>query len=281
MTTTTVIPLGVAATPGRAAHADRRPATALIRRAGFAAAGIGLTFGLWWLGGLWITSNPDTAAFGGFAPGPTLAALWQMAQSGWLWNAAGASLYRVGAGLGWAIAIGVPLGVLIGGSRAAAVTTHLPFQFLRMISPLAWMPVAVIVFATWDAAIIFLIAAAAAWPILFATANGLRKVDPHWFTVARNLGGRGFALLRVIVLPAIAQDLLTGVRLGLGVAWIVLVPAEFLGVTSGLGFAINDARDTLEYDRLTAIVIAIGLIGLTLDGILLALIRRYRWHSAD
>ena len=281
MTTTTVIPLGVSAAPARSPNSVHRPAAALIRRAGFALAGIGLTFGLWWLGGLWLTSNPDTVAFSGFAPDSTLAALWKMAQSGWLWNAAGASLFRVGAGLGWAIAVGVPLGILIGGSRAAAATTHLPFQFLRMVSPLAWMPVAIIVFATWDGAIIFLIAAAAIWPVLFATANGLRKIDPHWFTVARNLGGRGFALLHVIVLPAIAQDLLTGIRLGLGVAWIVLVPAEFLGVTSGLGFAINDARDTLEYDRLTAIVIAIGVIGLTLDGILLALIRRYRWHSTD
>ncbi len=279
--TTTVIPLGVSTSPDRTQLPLRRSAVALLRRASFAGTGIGLTLGLWWLGGLWLAANPDTAAFAGFAPGPTFAALWQMLQSGWLWDAAGASLFRVGAGLGWAVAVGVPLGILIGSSRAAASTTHLPFQFLRMISPLAWMPVAVIVFATWDSAIIFLITAAAIWPILFATANGLRKIDPHWFTVARNLGGRGFSLLRVIVLPAIAQDLLTGIRLGLGVAWIVLVPAEFLGVTSGLGFAINDARDTLEYDRLTAIVITIGIIGLALDGCLLALIRRYRWHTSD
>lgn len=279
--TTTVIPLGPSANPELAPSSPRRQMVALARGAGFAVVGIGLTLGLWWLAGLWLVANPDLVAFGGFAPGPTLSALWQIAQSGWLWNAAGASLYRVGAGLGWAIAVGVPLGILIGGSRAAAAISHLPFQFLRMISPLAWMPVAVIVFATWNGAIIFLIAAAAIWPIVFATANGLRKIDPHWFTVARNLGGRGFALLRVIVLPAIAQDLLTGIRLGLGVAWIVLVPAEFLGVTSGLGFAINDARDTLEYDRLTAIVIAIGVIGLVLDGCLLAMIRRYRWHSSD
>jgi NitT/TauT family transport system permease protein len=279
--TTTVASLKSSANQERRPLASRRPLATLVQRAGFATVGIGLTLGLWWLAGLWLAANPDMAPFAGFAPGATFAALWQMAQSGWLWSAAGASLYRVGAGLGWAIAIGVPLGIVIGGSRAVAATTHLPFQFLRMVSPLAWMPVAIIVFATWDGAIIFLIAAAAIWPILFATANGLRKIDPHWFTVARNLGGRGFALLQVIVLPAIAQDLLTGIRLGLGVAWIVLVPAEFLGVTSGLGFAINDARDTLEYDRLTAIVIVIGIVGLTLDGILLALIRRFRWHSAD
>ena len=87
------------------------------------------------------------------------------------------------------------------------------------------------------------------------------------------------ALLRYILLPAIAQDVLTGIRLALGVAWIILVPAEYLGVTSGLGYAINDARDTFEYDRLTAIVLAIGAIGFVLDGFLVMLIRRASWQG--
>ena len=84
-------------------------------------------------------------------------------------------------------------------------------------------------------------------------------------------------MLAVIILPAIAQDVLTGIRLALGVAWVVLVPAEYLGVTSGLGYAINDARDTLEYDRITAIVLIIGAIGFALDAICLYAIRRYSW----
>ena len=84
--------------------------------------------------------------------------------------------------------------------------------------------------------------------------------------------------MTIVILPAISQDILVGVRLALGVAWIVLVPAEYLGVTSGLGYAINDARDTLEYDRLAALIVAIGMIGFTLDGVLLLLIRRVRWN---
>lgn len=88
-------------------------------------------------------------------------------------------------------------------------------------------------------------------------------------------------MLFVIILPAIAQDTLTGIRLALGVAWVVLVPAEFLGVTSGLGYAINDARDTLEYDRLAATVVIIGIIGFALDAICQQLIARLSWLRED
>ena len=132
-------------------------------------------------------------------------------------------------------------------------------------------------FPTWDSAIIFLVAVAAIWPVLFSTAHGVRRIDPAWFKVARNLGARPWHMLFVIICPAIAQDTLTGIRLALGVAWIVLVPAEFLGVTSGLGYAINDARDTLEYDRLAATVVIIGIIGFTLDLICQQLIAHLSW----
>ena len=88
-------------------------------------------------------------------------------------------------------------------------------------------------------------------------------------------------MLFTIILPAIAQDALTGIRLAVGVAWIVLVPAEFLGVTSGLGYAINDARDTLEYDRLAATVVIIGVIGFMLDLICGQAIRRASWIRED
>lgn len=192
-------------------------------------------------------------------------------------QAAWPSLYRVGSGLFWAVLIGAPLGVLVGRSSFFRAATNIPFQFMRMISPLAWMPVAVLCFPSWDGAIIFLVAVAAIWPVIFATANGLRKVDPSWFRTARNLGAGPWRMITVIVLPAIAQDMLTGIRLALGVAWIVLVPAEYLGVTSGLGYAINDARDTLEYDRLAATVLIIGAIGFSLDMVFQRLIQRFSW----
>lgn len=262
--------------PGRVAFGDFPWS-----RVAHPAIGIGCLLGLWWVGGLLIEMNPDTAAFADFAPAPTFAMLSYLLAEGSLWQTIHPSLSRIGGGLGWAIVIGVPLGIAIGRVPRIRDITHVPFQFLRMISPLAWMPVAVMVFATWDGAIVFLIAAAAVWPVTFATANGLRKVDPSWFKVARNLGARGWQMLAIIIMPAIAQDVLTGIRLALGVAWIVLVPAEYLGVTSGLGYAINDARDTLEYDRLAAMVLVIGVIGFALDWFCLSLIKRFSWIRED
>ncbi|MGF1651143.1 MAG: ABC transporter permease, partial [Hyphomicrobiaceae bacterium] len=185
--------------------------------------------------------------------------------------------WRIGLGLTWATAIGVPIGLIIGRQPIVRAITNMPFQFLRMISPLSWMPIAVLAFSTWDDAIVFLVAVAAVWPIVFATAAGVRRIDPAWLKVARNLGAKPYHMLVAIILPAVAQDILTGIRLALGVAWVVLVPAEYLGVTSGLGYAINDARDTLEYDRLAATVLVIGFIGFTLDLMLQQLISRASW----
>ncbi len=111
--------------------------------------------------------------------------------------------------------------------------------------------------------------------------TGFRRIDPAWFKVARNLGARPWHMLLTIIMPAIAQDVLSGIRLAVGVAWIVLVPAEFLGVTSGLGYAINDARDTLEYDRLAATVVIIGFIGFALDMICGQAIRWASWIRED
>lgn len=243
--------------------------------------GVAGLLGIWWFGAWLIASNPSTASFSDFAPYPTLTRFWQIVSTGDVINMAIPSLYRIGVGLLWACAIGLPLGILLGSNKLARATTNIPFQFLRMISPLAWMPIAVLAFETWDAAIIFLVAVAAVWPVTFATANGLRKVDPSWFKVARNLGAKPWHMLMVVVLPAIAQDVLTGVRLALGVAWIVLVPAEYLGVTSGLGYAINDARDTIEYDLLGAVVLVIGVIGFALDYTFMKMIERYSWVRED
>ena len=254
---------------------------AIIRSAAPSLAGIAGLYAVWWLGGAIVAANPDTSSFADFAPGPALARFYDIVVSGEATRDAIPSLYRVGMGLLWATVIGVPVGILIGRNKLANDTANIPFQFLRMISPLSWMPIAVIAFATWDDAIIFLVAVAAVWPILFSTAAGVRRIDPAWFKVARNLGARPLHILTTVILPSIAPDILTGIRLALGVAWIVLVPAEYLGVTSGLGYAINDARDTLEYDRLAAIVLLIGIIGFLLDFALQHLIQRFSWVRQD
>jgi NitT/TauT family transport system permease protein len=242
-------------------------------------AGVAILLVLWWLGGAVLAANPATNAFKDFAPGPTFAALATMAMDGQLAQAALPSLGRIAAGLGSAILLGVPAGIAIGSVPWLRRATYVPFQFLRMISPLSWMPLAVLVFPGWNGAIIFLITAAAVWPVLFATAQGVSRIDPAWLKVARNLRAGPLQRLLAVIMPAIAQDVLTGVRLALGVAWIVLVPTEYLGVSSGLGYAIDDARDTLDYASLTAIVITIGVIGFCLDAICLAAIRSVAWNK--
>jgi NitT/TauT family transport system permease protein len=255
-----------------------RKARPIAARLGLSAAGVALLLLAWHGGAALVAANPRTASFAGFGPVPAFSALLAML-GGDLWRAVGPSLERVGAGLAWALGLGIPIGIAIGRLGWFATLTHLPFQFLRMISPLAWMPVAVILFASWDGAIVFLIAAAAVWPVTFATASGLHKLDPQWFKVARNLGAGPWHVLVTLIIPATAVDILTGIRLALGVAWIVLVPAEFLGVTSGLGYAINDARDTLSYDRLAATVMVIGVIGFALDAVCLTLVRHFSWQG--
>ena len=236
---------------------------------------------LWGLGGYMISINPKTQSFAGFGLIPTLTSFPELWQLGKLQSAIAASGYRLGMGMLIAIAIGVPIGIIMGRSKRFRELSNSSFQFLRMISPLSWMPIAVFVFAAWDHSIIFLIAIASVWPVMFSTAAGLAKVDPAWFKVARNLGATPVQMLTQIILPAISFDIFTGIRLALGIAWVVLVPAELLGVTSGLGYAIKDARETLSYDHLTAMVLTIGVIGYVLDTCCALLVKRYSWHRGD
>jgi NitT/TauT family transport system permease protein len=240
-------------------------------------AGLAILFALWWVGIELLARDSSMAYFASFGPVPAVRAMASMWHSGQIQSAIWSSGYRLAAGLIIAIAIGVPIGVLIGRIRAFRELSNAPFQLLRMISPLSWEPIAVIVFIGWNSAIIFLIAIAAIWPVMFSTAAGLAKVDPNWFKVARNLGASRWQILTQIIMQAITFDVLTGLRLALGVAWIVLVPAEFFGVTSGLGYSIENARESINYDQLMAMVLVVGAIGYLLDGLIVQLIKRYTW----
>ena len=244
-------------------------------------AGVLIFVGLWQLGGQWVANNPDTQNFADFAPEPTIKALSELVTSGSLVENTLPSLKRIFLGIIIALAIGIPLGVAIGRFTLLNDSTHLPFQFLRMISPLAWMPIAVLIYPTWDSAIIFLITMAAVWPLILSSAAGVKRIDPSWFTVARNLGASEFQIITKVILPAVLYDIVNGLRLAIGIAWVVIVPAEFLGVSSGLGYAINDARDTLEYDTLAAYVIAIGFIGYVLDSSCGYLTKKINWTGAN
>jgi NitT/TauT family transport system permease protein len=259
------VPVGVGLTRSR------------IRGWGYPILGAAVLLGLWWIGGELLYLNRATRTFSGLGPVPTFEAMATMLADGSIARATASSLYRLGIALLYAAGLGLPVGIIFGLSRAFRKASNLPFQFLRMISPLSWEPIAVLAFSTWDEAIIFLITMASIWSVVYATANGVSKIEPAWFKIARNLGARRWHVLAQIVVPAVAQDMLTGLRFALGVAWIVLVPAEFLGVTSGLGYAIEDARETLQYSHLGAMVFVIGVIGFSIDSTLAWLIRRYSW----
>lgn len=272
---------GGTATTDASGSAGIRAVRAVSRGAVNFTVGLAVLAVLWGIGGYLIASNPKTANFAGFGLLPTLQVFPDLWAMGKLQNAAYASGYRLGMGMLIAVVIGVPVGIVMGRVPWFRNLTNSPFQFLRMISPLSWMPIAVLVFSSWDGSIVFLIAFASVWPVIYQTAAGLSKVDPAWFKVARNLGAKPRQMLTQIILPAISFDIFTGIRLALGVAWVVLVPAELLGVTSGLGYAIKDARETLAYDYLTAMVLTIGIIGYALDTICAMLVKRYSWHRGD
>ena len=147
-------------------------------------AGLAILFALWWLGGYMLYINPDTTNFADFGPIPTFKAFPHLWSDGTIPDAMKSSGYRLGIALLIAISAGIPIGILLGRSRRFKELSNSPFQLLRMISPLSWEPIAVIVFLSWDQAIIFLLSIASVWPVAFATAAGLAKVDPAWFNVA-------------------------------------------------------------------------------------------------
>lgn len=226
-------------------------------------AGLGALTLMWSLGVHLLSGGVPLAA--SLAPAATFQSLYELLSTGQLNNHALMSLQRVIVGLGLALLIGVPLGLAIGGSKALENASGTAFQFLRMISPLSWMPIAVMVFGIGDAPIYFLLTFAAVWPVMLNTAAGVRNLDPKWLMLAHSLSAtRSEVLLRIIV-PGILGNILTGVRLAIGVIWIVLVPCEMLGVSSGLGYYILDTRDRLAYSELMAVIVLIGALGFLLD----------------
>ncbi|MBU2510967.1 ABC transporter permease [bacterium] len=230
------------------------------------AMGIFLFVLLWAIGGYFVFNRPGFEQFSGFLPLPTIKAFFLLTKDPDFWLSVLASLRRVIVGILIAFMIGFPVGILIGFYSKFRIITYPPIQLLRMISPLSWMPIALLIFASFEGAIYFLITMATIWPIILNTSLGVMRVNPRWIMMAKNQGAKDSQLVSKIIIPASFPYILTSLRMALGVAWIVLVPAEFLGVSSGLGYIINDARDTMEYDRLMAIVVAIGILGFFLDG---------------
>ncbi|HEY3568914.1 MAG TPA: ABC transporter permease [Thermoanaerobaculia bacterium] len=190
----------------------------------------------------------------------------ELARKGVLIKYIVASLFRVSAGYLLAVFIGIPAGLLMGWFGRARMAFNPALQVLRPISPIAWIPVAILWFGVSDLAPIFLIFLASLFPITTSAMAAVQNIQINYIRAARNFGITGLELFRKVVFPAALPQILTGLRLALGVAWLVVVAAEMIAVNSGLGYLIIDARNAgKRYDLVVAGMAMIGLIGLGLD----------------
>ena len=177
-----------------------------------------------------------------------------------------ASLFRVTWGFSLAVVIGVPFGLLLGWYGRAFQAFNPMIQVFRPISPIAWIPVAILWFGVSDAAPVFLIFLASVFPITVSAIAAVRNMQPVYLRAAQNFGLGRMELFRRVIFPASLPQIITGIRIALGVAWLVVVAAEMIAVNSGLGYLIIDARNAgKRYDLVVAGMVMIGLIGLVLD----------------
>jgi NitT/TauT family transport system permease protein len=190
----------------------------------------------------------------------------ELARKGLLLKYIVASLFRVTIGFGLAVGVGVPLGLLLGWFQRLYFAFNPLIQVLRPISPIAWIPVAILWFGVDDRAPVFLIFLASVFPITVSAMAAVQNIQPVYIRAARNFGLGRIELFRHVILPATLPQVLTGIRIALGVAWLVVVAAEMIAVNSGLGYLIIDARNAgKRYDLVVAGMLLIGLIGLGLD----------------
>jgi NitT/TauT family transport system permease protein len=216
-------------------------------------------------------------------PWGVVAGTLELLKDGTLWRHIGASLMRVGAGFGLAVCIAVPLGLWMGWVRGAYRMLNPVFQILRPISPIAWIPIAILWFGVGNASPIYLIFISSVFPMVVQTTAGVHTIEKRYLRAAENFGVSRATLFKQVVIPAVLPQVLVGMRIGLGVAWLVVVAAEMIALRSGLGYMIMDARNAgNRYDLVIAGMIIIGLIGLSLDGIMRMLekVRWVRWRYA-
>ncbi len=221
-----------------------------------------------------------------FLPSPVavLQKGWLLATKGYmdatLWQHLGASLSRIGLALGFAILTAIPIGIAIGTNRIARGIFDPLIEFYRPIPPLAYLPLIVIWCGIGELSKVLLIYLAIFAPIAIATATGVRTVDPAKLRAAQSLGATRAQLIRHVILPSALPDILTGVRIGLGVGWSTLVAAELIAATSGLGFMVQSAAQFLVTDVVILGILVIAVIAFALEMGLRALQRKLvPWHG--
>ncbi len=207
----------------------------------------------------------------------------ELARDGTLWDDIGASLMRVATGFLLAVSVAVPLGLWMGWVKGAFSTLNPLFQILRPISPIAWIPIAILWFGVGNSSPIFLIFISSVFPMVVQTTAGVHTIERRYLRAAENFGVSRYTLFRRVIIPAVLPQIIVGMRIGLGVAWLVVVAAEMIALRSGLGYLIIDSRNAgNRYDLVIGGMVIIGLIGLSLDGLMRLLegLRTVRWRYA-
>jgi NitT/TauT family transport system permease protein len=242
-----------------------------------AVAVMALIIGVWWA----VVVATHSVVFP--TPWQVVTGTLELVRDGTLWEHIGASLMRVGVGFGLAVLIAVPLGLWMGWVRGAYVTLNPLFQMLRPISPIAWIPIAILWFGVGNVSPIFLIFLSSVFPMVVQTVNGVHTIEKRYLRAAANFGVSRSVLFGQVVIPGALPQIIVGMRIGLGVAWLVVVAAEMIALRSGLGYLIIDSRNAgNRYDLVIAGMIIIGLIGLLLDGLMRLLegMKIVRWRYA-
>ncbi len=199
--------------------------------------------------------------------------------SGTLWANAIASIERVYGGFFVAMIVALPLGLILGRSKAARSLIDPTLQFLRPIPVTAWLPLTMIIFGLGPPATIALIALGTFFPMLLNTVDGVRLVEPRLIEAAEMLGTPKAAIFTRIILPAASPGIFTGIRIGLGLAWVLLVVGEMTGVPTGLGANIMDARQLSRTDLVISGMIYIGILGFLSDRVVMLIGRRALWWN--
>ncbi len=238
---------------------------------------VALIIAIWWI----LVVATESVVFP--TPWQVVTGAAELVRDGTIWEHIGASLFRVGVGFGLAVIVGVPLGLWMGWVRGAYITLNPVFQMLRPISPIAWIPIAILWFGVGNVSPIFLIFISSVFPMVVQTINGVHTIEKRYLRAAANFGVSRTTLFRQVVVPAVLPQIIVGMRIGLGVAWLVVVAAEMIALRSGLGYLIIDSRNAgNRYDLVIAGMIIIGIIGLLLDGFmrLLEHLKMVRWRYA-
>ena len=215
------------------------------------------------------------------APTRVLQTLWELSRSGELLKHVGASMIRVLEGSALAALLGIGLGIGIGLSRTVARVMDLVIQVLKPIPPIAWIPMAILWFGIGEMSKVYLIFLGAFFPILINVVDGIRQTDNKFIEVARLLEVPRGKFIRQVVIPGAFPAIMTGIRVGVGVAWMCVVAAELIAASSGIGYLIMDARQLSQPDAVLVGMITIGVIGKLMDNLIQRLEEKLiRWKVA-